>query len=222
MTNPVQKEKEAFNATAHAYLDRGLYREALELAETWLKRYPMDAEANVVGCHALVKMGKMDSVGERLDNVEDTILTLSRIYAFMGDASRENGLKDEAIWCYQRFLSINPESQDAAAVTKKLQVLMPAPAPVEERTEMRKRDYDDIRGVTPDIFTVTLAKLYNKQGHLHVAADVLFESSERNSEPLQASKPPEEQEVRSPSIKKRRKEEVVQELSRWLNNINKI
>jgi tetratricopeptide (TPR) repeat protein len=220
MTDPVQKEKEVFDATARAYLDKGLYREALELAEAWLKRYPMDAGAHVVCCQALVKMGKMDRVGDHLDCVEDTILSISRIYAFMGDASLESGLKQEAIWCYQRFLSINPESSDAAAVSKKLQALTPALAPVDKRIETRMRDSDDIQGVTPDIFTVTLAKLYNRQGHLHLAADVLFESPERHPGNQQPSRQPEE--VTNPPIRKSHKEEVVQELSRWLNNINKI
>ena len=220
MTDTIQKEKESFNTAAWTYLNQGLYREALEIAGSWLKKYPMDAEANIVCCHALVKMGKMDSVGEHLDNVEDTILKLSRIYAFMGDASLKDGLNQEAIWCYKRFLSINPESKDAAAVSKKLQGLMPTPAPVDEPSVSRKRDHGDVQGITPDFFTVTLAKLYNKQGHLHLAADVLFEVPEKDSGDHHESKPPEK--IGSKSEYKRRKEKVVQELTRWLNNMEEM
>jgi tetratricopeptide (TPR) repeat protein len=212
------KEKTEFLSAARAYLDKSLYREAHDLAESWLHRYPMDADASIVFCHALIKMGKLDRVEEVLEGVEDAILQLSRIYAVMGDICLEGGLTQEAIRFYRKFISVNPESVVAERISAKLRTLTSTP---DEQTEVMETECDDsISHVASDFYTVTLAELYIRQGHLQMAAEVLIEILKKDS----GNRFAEERfnEVKSMLNDKEHKEEVVKELTRWLRNIDRM
>jgi len=212
------KEKAAFLSTAQAYLDQSLYKEALDYAESWLKRYPMDTDANIVYCHALMKTGKLDRVEEVLEGVENTILQLSRIYAFMGDICLEGGLTREAIRFYRKFISINPETTDAEKLSHKLRTL--ASTPDEPVDGMEAEQDDHISQVAPDFYTVTLAELYIRQGYLQMAADVLNEILK--NEPENHAAVEKLGGVNMLLRDKKHKEEVVQELTRWLKNIDRM
>jgi tetratricopeptide (TPR) repeat protein len=212
------KEKAAFLSTAQAYLDQSLYKQALDYAESWLKRYPMDTDANIVYCHALMKTGKLDRVEEFLEGVENTILQLSRIYTFMGDICLESGLTREAIRFYRKFISINPETTDAEKLSDKLRTL--ASTPDEPADGMEAGQDDHISQVAPDFYTVTLAELYIRQGYLQMAADVLNEILKNEPENHAAAE--KLGDVNMILRDKKHKEEVVQELTRWLKNIDRM
>jgi len=79
--------------------------------------------------------------GNTLTMLKIRSLKLSRIYAFMGDASLKRRFESGGNLVFKRFLSINPESKDAAAVSKKLQGLMPTPAPVDEPSVAKERSW---------------------------------------------------------------------------------
>jgi len=212
------KEKAEFLSMAQAYLDQSLFKEAQDLAESWLHQYPMDADANVVFCHALMRMGKLDRVEEVLGGVEDTILQLSRIYAFMGDICLEGGLIREAIRFYQKFVSVNPESVVAEKISAKLRMLTSTP---DEPAQGMEDDHEDSIGhVASDFYTMTLAELYIRQGHLQMAADVLDEILKKEPENHAAGE-------RFSDVKimlqgRKHNQEVVKELTRWLRNIDRI
>ncbi len=210
--------KAASLSTAQAYLDQGLYKEVIDLAESWLKRHPMDTDANIVYCHALMKTGKLDRVEEVLQGVENTILRLSQIYAFMGDICLEGGLTGEAIRFYQKFISINPETTDAKSLSEKLRAL--APMSDEPTDGMEAEQEDHIGHVASDFYTVTLAELYIRQGYLQMAADVLTEILK--NEPGNPAAMERLKDVNMILRDKKRKEEMVRELTRWLNNIDRI
>jgi tetratricopeptide (TPR) repeat protein len=210
--------KAAFLLTAQAYLDQGFYKKALELAESWLKQCPMDADANIVYCHALMKTGKLDRVKEVLQGVENTILQLSQVYAFMGDICLEGGLAGEAVRFYRKFISINPESADAKSLSKKLRELAPAPDGSKDGMDIEQEELID--HVASDFYTVTLAELYIRQGYHQMAADVLNEILKKEPENRAAMEKLEN--VNMFLNEKKRKEEVVRELNRWLNNIDRI
>jgi tetratricopeptide (TPR) repeat protein len=212
------RQKAEFLSAAQAYLDQSLYKEALDIAESWLKQHPMDADANIICCHALMRMGKLERVEEILDSVEDKILQLSRIYSFMGNICLEGGLTREAIRFYQKFVSINPESIDGKNVSAKLQAL--GSVPNGPSSGMGEEQYDHISHVAPDFYTVTLADLYIRQGYLQMAADVLNEILKVDSHHRLAAQ--RLSDVKSTLENMRHKEEVVQELTRWLKNIDRI
>ena len=68
MDNSAIKERETFLSIAEAYIDRSLYEEALHIAESWLRRFPIDADAHIIRCHALLRMGNLEKVNEILDD----------------------------------------------------------------------------------------------------------------------------------------------------------
>lgn len=211
------KEKAEFLSMGQACLDQSLYKEALDLAESWLKQYPIDADANIIYCHALVKMGRLERLEEVLGGVEEAILQLSRVYSLMGDLCLEGGLTREAIRCYGKFISINPESHDAEKVSLKLRKLTLTSD--ESSDEKEPEHLDHISDVAPDFHTVTLAELYIRQGHLRMAADVLNEILKIDSNDLTAAR--RFTEVKGMMKDEERKEEVVRELTRWLKNIDR-
>ena len=104
MESNAVKERESFLSRAEAYIDRNLYKEALLLAESWLGRFPTDADAHIIRCHALLRMGNLEKVHEILNDVEKMVLQLSRIYNCVGDLCLKGGLTREAIKFYQKFV----------------------------------------------------------------------------------------------------------------------
>jgi tetratricopeptide (TPR) repeat protein len=218
MNDKDKNEKTAFLSMARTYLEQGLYKEALDLSESWLKQYPMDADTNIIYCHALVKMGKLDKLEEVLGSVENAILQLSRVYSLIGDLCLEGGLTREAIRCYQKFISINPGSSDAEKVSSKLRMLTSTPDDPSDETE--GEHHDQISDVAPDFHTLTLAELYIRQGHLQMAADVLNEILKNDTGDSAAAR--RFNEVKHLMKDKECKEKVVQELSQWLKNIDRM
>jgi tetratricopeptide (TPR) repeat protein len=212
------KEKAEFLSKSRAYLDQSLYKEALDIAELWLKQHPMDADANIVCCHAFMRMGKIERVEEVLGNVEDTILQLSRIYSFMGDICLESGLTQEAMRFYRKFNAINPESIHAKKISDKLRSLTSTTD--KPSNGMAEELYDHIGDVAPDFYTVTLAELYIRQGYIQMAADVLNEILKMDSENHRAAE--RLNDVKAMLKSMRHKEGVVQELTRWLQNMDRM
>jgi tetratricopeptide (TPR) repeat protein len=212
------KEKAEFLSSAQAYLDQSLYMEALDLAEAWLKLHSMDADANIVSCHALTKMGKLEQVDELLGRVDDQILRLSKIFMVMGDICLEGGLTTEAVRFYRKFIAMNPESKDAKKLSGKIPAL--TSDPLEPSHEMEEEHYEEVSRIAPDFYTVTLADLYIKQGYLQMAADVLGEILNIDSDNHVASR--KLGDVNTMLRNKKHNEEVVQELTHWLKNIDRI
>jgi len=195
--------------------------EALDLAEAWLKLHPMDADANIVSCHALTKMGKLEQVEELLGRVDDQILRLSKIFMVMGDICLEGGLTTEAIRFHRKFIAMNPESKDAQKISRKIPALTSDPhEPSYEMEEENEEHYEEVSRIAPDFYTVTLADLYIKQGYLQMAADVLSEILNIDSDNHVAARKLDD--VNTMLRNKKHNEEVVQELTHWLKNIDRM
>lgn len=215
-------EKENFLSRAESCLDQGLYTTAQDLAMDWLNRFPGDAEARIIACHACTRMGKLDKVNSMLKEVDEAILGMSRIYARMGDICRQSGLNQEAIIFYRKFVTINPNAPLTLEVEEKLASLLNFP----EDTGLSLPENGMLpKHPAPSLQTVTMAELYLKQGHPDMAIEVLEailrkdESNQRAQTLLsnirkKMDEPP-EQPGRS-SI------EVIRELTRWLNNMHRI
>ena len=225
MHDSVMIQKAEFLSSAQAYLDQSLYMEALDLAEAWLKLHPMDADANIVSCHALMKMGKLEQVEELLGRVEDQVFRLSKIFMVIGDICLEGGLTTETIRFYRKFIAMNPESKDAQKLSRKILALTsdphePFPGMEAEHDEHEEEHNEDVSRIAPDFYTVTLADLYIKQGYLQMAADVLNEIMNMDSDNHVAARKLDD--VNTLLRNKKHNEEVVQELTHWLKNIDRI
>ena len=179
MDDTAIKEREELLSIAQAYLDKNLYKEAAHVAESWLKHYPIDADANIIHCHALLKMGHLEKVTEVLDDVETKVLELSRIYHQVGDLCLDAGLTKEAVKFYRKFICLNPNAASAKGVYEKVKDLTAKIDGLAAGDADTHRHSDHI---APDFCTTTLADLYIKQGHFDMARHVLREILKREPE----------------------------------------
>jgi tetratricopeptide (TPR) repeat protein len=231
MTNHINSnrttEREEFLSLTRAYINQNHHKEALVLAESWLKNYPIDADAHIILCHALLKMGNIERVHEILDNLENMVLQLSRIYNRVGDLCLSGGLVQEAIKFYRKFVSLNPDSPIAKDLSDKIDSLISGT----HGTSIGSVDViqSTIENVPSDFYTTTLAELYMKQGHADMAVEVL--SGILNKDPqnvLVANRLNEVRALLNSGIQDEQllsasyNEGVIQELTRWLKNINRL
>jgi len=218
MEDIANKEREEFLSIAEAYINKNLYEEASHIAESWLKRYPIDADANIIRCHALLRMGNLEKVGDLLNDLEAKVLELSRIYHRVGDLCLDAGLTKEAMKFYQKFISLNPAVSSAKEVYKKVNALASA--------EIDADAYNNADRVAPDFYTTTLAELYIRQGHLDMALDVLGEILKREPENrMAADKLNDVMAMKHDGLREKtsllmeQNEVVIRELTKWLENI---
>jgi len=221
------KERDELLSIAEAYIEQNLYKQALHIAESWLTRYPVDADANIIRCHALLKMGELEKINEILKDVENTVIQLSRIYNRVGDLCMEGGLTQEAIKYYRKFITLNPESPTAKDISEKIRTLVYVTDG--SHNWVKEDHYINIDYVASDFYTLTLSELYISQGHLDMAYDVLSEILKKdpgNQEVVNRLK-----DVRAMINEGKKKEkfshsqtneDVIQELTRWLKNIDRL
>ena len=223
MTDGEFKEKESFLAKAESFLARGLYQTAQDLAMDWLTRFPADADARIIVCHAWTRMGKLDKVKQMLREVDEAILSMSRIYARMGDICRQSRLNGEAVTFYRKFIALNPGSPLAKSVSEKLDSLLSSL----EQTVLPEEEIDMVdRRPMPGLKTVTMAELYLKQGHPDMARGVLEECLKKDPANQRAAAMLGDiqamADIKTTKASRRAPGEVVRELSRWLNNMHRL
>jgi len=199
MTDDEQKD---FVARAVAMIDEGLYSDALAHAEARLREHRDDPQALLVAAVTRVRMGDLEAAKE-LQRAADALLELNaRLYDHLGDAYRDGERPDTALACYRKALSLAPEADEVAVRTQKIVDL----------AGDGENGITDKGRVSSDLFTVTLAELYEKQGYRQQAEEVYREILNRD---------PENQEV-----KRRLKalstggDELVDELEQWLYRLH--
>jgi len=220
------REREELLSIAEAYIEQNLYKQALHTAESWLMRYPIDADANIVRCHALLKMGELEKVHEILKDVENTVLQLARIYNRVGDLCMDGGLTQEAIKYYRKFITLNPESPNAKDISDKINSLVSDADGTYNGSH--GATYSNVDYIASDFYTVTLSELYITQGHLDMAYDVLSEILKRDPGNQQVANRLQDVHAMIEDKKKekhpqlRKNDKVIQELTRWLKNIDRL
>jgi tetratricopeptide (TPR) repeat protein len=179
--NTVEEDSTNFLGEAEILLQQNKLREAFNLARERLRSLPADADAHVVAVNALLLMGRVDEARDVLREVGEIISRLALIYERMGDIYRKKGFHQDAAVCYEKFISLHPGAEDARRVIEKMMLLEQEDQPVPEGGMIYDENIPD-----PELFTVTLAELYIKQGHLQVAAEILKEIICREPQNIQA------------------------------------
>jgi tetratricopeptide (TPR) repeat protein len=167
--NYSEKNRLMFLSEAEILLQESKLSEALNLANTRLTNFPLDIDARAVAANALIKMGKNEEAKNILRAVEEIILGLSMIYIKMADVYEKNGFYQDTVTCYEKFISLNPNSDKAKEVIEKISILEQEHPLIKESDEIA----DEEHMPKPEFQTVTLADLYIKQGHFKMAAEVL-------------------------------------------------
>ena len=211
-----------FLSQAENLLEQNLLSEALILAQERRRCNPLDVEAHIIIGNILIRMGELDKARDMLTEVEQIISGLSFVYARMADIYREKGLKNDAALCYRRFMGLNPISEQAVEVAKILSLLE------QQESDASGIDESGIENIPkPEFFTITLAELYIKQGHLQMAKEVLGEIIKREPGNINAAAKLDSvkaamSQVRTISEEHDCSNNLVKTLSCWLENIDRL
>ncbi|MGA2780684.1 MAG: tetratricopeptide repeat protein [Smithella sp.] len=220
--NTFEEDRKNFLGEAEILLRQNKLREAFNLARERLRSLPADADAHVVAGNALLGMGKVDEARDVLREVGEIISGLAIVYERMGDIYRKKGFHQDAAVCYEKFISLHPGAEDARRVIEKMMLLEQEDQPVPEVGMIYDENIPD-----PELFTVTLAELYIKQGHLQVAAEILKEIICREPQNIQAvamlgSLNAALDQKSSASEKFVESNNLIKALSSWLKNIDRL
>jgi len=216
------EERGDFLSQVEDLLGQNLLPEALLLAQDQRRRNPLDVEAHVFVGDILIRMGEIDQARDILTQVDKIISEISFVYARMADIYRERDLKSDAALCQRKFLNLNPISQQAAEIAEKLSFLE------NQETDASRIDESGIENIPkPDFFTVTLAELYIKQGHLQMAQEVLGEIIKRQPGNINAAAKLDSVKVAMSKMgnlsgKQNGPDNLVKTLSDWLANIDRL
>lgn len=206
------KDRENFLSDVRAKMDKRLYNDIIALAETRLKKFPGDMDAYLVLASCGASMDRPAEAGEIVEHWYDIVRDQSRVYEVLGDAYGRNKMPKEAKEAYMKCAALAPER--SAHLSEKIASLKEGT--MQESATSEEDEYnvgpDDL---SAEFHTLTLAKLYVKQGYLEMAGNVLGKILERD---------PGNSEVREYAMHVERLmgkgwEPVIDELNRWLNGL---
>ncbi|HUN56184.1 MAG TPA: tetratricopeptide repeat protein [Smithella sp.] len=220
--NTIEGEHAEFLNVSEELFRQNNLLQALNLARERLRSYPVDADAQIVMCDALIGMGRLDDAREVLRNLEEIISGLIRIYEEVGDTYRVKGFHQDAAICYEKVISLHPGAQKAREVIGKMFLLEQEDNPVPEVDVVHHENIPE-----PEFFTITLAQLYIKQGHLQDAEIILEEIIKKEPQNAQALAMLDELKaspVSSSSSNGKNPEcdNLMKTLSSWLENIERL
>ncbi len=209
------QERNTFLTQAETCFDRNELSAVLNLAEARLKRTPGDLDGRIVVCRAWLLQGRLDEARDMLREMEDILASLSQIYACMGDICMKKGMKDSADEFYQKFKLLSAGVQPARDIAERLNAI----------AELQETDAEGDTEIPADFQTLTLAELYIRQGHLQLAEEVLekiFGQDPQNEKAEGLLREVRERLHKGTSAQQYQYAQVIAELSRWLDNIDRL
>jgi len=218
----LEKNPSNFLCEAEKLFGQNKLQEAFNLAGERLRSFPADADAHVVAGNALLGMGRIGESRDVLREVGGIISELAFVYERMGDIYRKKGFHQDAAVCYEKFISLHPSAEDARKVIEKMILLEQEDHPLTEGGMIYDENIPD-----PELFTVTLAELYIKQGHLQLAAEILKEIICREPQNSQALAKLDSLKAllypkSSASKKFVESNNLIETLTSWLKNIDRL
>jgi len=179
--NQFEEERLIFVNQMETFMCQKMFSEALIMAEERLLRFPSDVDARAFINLTLIEMGRIEESRNILHELEKDIARLSFGYLRAADTYWDKGLIQDAVLCYQKFIALNPLSENSREVAEKIALLQREEYLADEDAES---DIADSPG--PEFYTITLADLYIQQGHPKMAADILAEIIKREPANVQA------------------------------------
>jgi len=149
---------------AQVFLNENRYDDAVKMAEARLAQVPGDVEATIVLCQGLLRLGKLDRLGELLKEVDDTIGRLSQVYQQLGTLCGKSGLNAESLNFFNKYNTLT------AALSPEENWRLPEAA---VNVQVEEADVEEKGDISPEFYTITLADLYTQQGHYAMAKEVL-------------------------------------------------
>jgi tetratricopeptide (TPR) repeat protein len=155
-----------FLEEADLLLKQGHFDSARRLAEENLARLPFDIEGRIVLCRALLGMDAPEAADPWIREIDRWIRLTAQIYLDAGDSFARKGRLDEAARFYKKFLCLNPEAPEAEEISARISPDNDLDRDVEPGPDSR---YEHVEEIDRQFWTVTLADLYTRQGHLDMA-----------------------------------------------------
>ena len=202
------EDRRLFLSDAVADMDKGRFDAAIASSDARLKLLPGDMDAHLVRASCLARMGNPAEAEEILKQWDAVVREQSQAYEILGDAYHRAGMDEEAIRSYRRFMELNAGSDAAGRVSGKTVSLQDADIKEGEAFEPATSD---------DFHTVTLARMYVKQGHFRKAGDVIDKTLEKDPENSEAR----EYAGHVQWLIEKGWKPVVDELDRWLSELQK-
>ena len=182
--NPASR---AFAPLAQSYRELGMHREALRVLKQGLSHHPHYVAGLVVLAHVYYDTQKYRQVLKVLKPLvakNPDHYTLQKLYA---KSNLQLGLKEEALGVLKNLHFLNPKDQDIADCLRQLRSLEPELARMPARNSSKsssleewvqvdfteKSRANDLDETQAPIITHTLVDLYQKQGLIHKAIEVL-------------------------------------------------
>jgi tetratricopeptide (TPR) repeat protein len=220
--NTIEGERADFIDESEELLRQNNLLKALNLATERLKSFPVDADAHIVMCNALIGMGRLDDVQEVLRNLGEIVSGIILVYERVGDTYREKGFHQDAAACYEKVISLHPGAQKAREVIGKMFLLEQEDNPVPQVDVIHNENIPE-----PEFFTITLAQLYIEQGHLLDAEIILEEVIKKEPQNAQALAMLEKLKTSLDSRSSANGnfpelENLIKTLSSWLENIERL
>lgn len=217
-----EEDRISFVNKLESLISQRMFPEALKLAENRLAQFPSDIDARVFIHLIFIEMGKMEESRKVLQELEQDTVRLSFGYLRAANTYHDKGLIQDAIFCYQKFIALNPFAENSQEVAETIALLQNDENLAEEEPEE-----DEAEIIQPEFYTMTLADLYIRQGHLKMAADILAGIIKREPANIQAkekfdtvqaflAKEPSSEDNVTPI------NNVIKILSCWLENIDRL
>ncbi|MEN6331428.1 MAG: hypothetical protein ABFD57_05540 [Smithella sp.] len=176
-----KEDRISFVNQSESLISQKMFPEALKFAEDRLAQFPSDIDARVFINLIFIEMGKIEESRKILHELEQDIVTLSFGFLRAANAYHHKGLIQDAVSCYQKFIALNPLAENSQEVAETIVLLQNEENIIDEEPEE-----DDTEIAQPEFYTMTLADLYIRQGHLKMAADILAEVIKREPANVQA------------------------------------
>ena len=110
------------------------------MAEERLSKFPFDVDATTFINLTLIETGRIEESRNVLHELEKDLIKLSFGYLKAADAYYNKGIIQDAILCYQKFIALNPHSENSSEVSEKIALLQQEENSVREDVEEDKDD----------------------------------------------------------------------------------
>jgi tetratricopeptide (TPR) repeat protein len=220
--NNFEEIRNNFLREAENLLRQNNLPEVLSLAGGRLQNYPADADALGIYCEALIGLGRLEEMRQLLDAVKDIISGLNGVCERAGDACRENGFYHDAAACYEKFISLRPETERSREIIEKMAYLE------NDHSPQAVIDFSYMENASEQkILTLTMAQLYIEQGHLQdaeIILDEIIKKEPNNTQALAMLEGLKELWAKQSTGETRsaKNENLIKTLSSWLKNIERL
>ena len=143
---------------AEALLEREMYEEAIETCVNGLRLHPHDLRARVILGLSYLRTGELERAEYELFKAKEMLEINTVTYQALAELYDEKGDFEQSEQYRQLFEAIHPAEKIEAEVES-------------DQTELRPVD-EEIVEEDKEVATITMAELYEQQGHLDEAAKV--------------------------------------------------